>query len=142
MISYFMFGTNNFDKAIKFYDVLMDEMGASRAYATDKNVGWGWGIGTPMFILTKPFDEADATQGNGSMISFDAESPDKVDALHARVLELGGTNEGDPGMRGKICILLTAVISTGINSTLFIICQQPHNMQLNSLLRLSLAILS
>ena len=101
MISYFMFGTNRFEEAVKFYDVLMSEMGAEKVYETDKNAGWGWGIGTPMFIVTKPYNRDTATYGNGTMIAFDAESPEKVDRLHARVLELGGINEGDPGMRGE-----------------------------------------
>ena len=101
MISYFMFGTNKFEQAVKFYDLLMSEMGAEKVYETDKNAGWGWGIGTPMFIITKPYNQETATYGNGTMLSFDAESPGKVDKLHAKVLELGGTNEGDPGMRGE-----------------------------------------
>ncbi|MES2623786.1 MAG: VOC family protein [Pseudomonadota bacterium] len=100
MISYFMLGTNNFEKAVQFYDALMTEMGAQKVYATDKNAGWGWGIGTPMFILTKPFNQEPATYGNGTMISFDATSPEQVDKLHAKVLTMGGANEGDPGMRG------------------------------------------
>ena len=101
MISYFMVGTNNFAKAVMFYDALMAEMGAEKVYKTDKNAGWGWGIGTPMFIVTKPYNQEPASYGNGTMISFDADSPDKVDKLHAKVLELGGTNEGDPGKRGE-----------------------------------------
>ena len=101
MISYFMLGTNNFEAAVKFYDSLMIEMGAEKAYATEKNVGWGWGIGTPMFITTKPFNEEPATFGNGTMISFDAKSPEEVDKLHQKVLDLGGTNEGEPGFRGE-----------------------------------------
>jgi len=35
MISYIMVGTNNFDKAVEFYDTLMSEMGAEKAYATE-----------------------------------------------------------------------------------------------------------
>ena len=101
MINYLMVGTNRFDQAVKFYDVLMAEMGATRVYATDRNAGWGWGVGTPMFIVTTPYDQAAATVGNGSMVAFDVETPERVDALHAKVLALGGTNEGAPGPRGK-----------------------------------------
>lgn len=100
MISYLTLGTNDFAAALKFYDVLMTEMGATKAYETDRNAGWGWGIGTPMLIITKPYDEKAASVGNGTMVSFDASSPEAVDRYHAKVLELGGSNEGDPGMRG------------------------------------------
>ncbi len=100
MINYVMVGTNRFEEAVTFYDALMTAMGATRAYATEKNVGWGWGIGTPMFIVTRPFDQRRASVGNGSMIAFDVETPEAVDALHAKALALGGTSDGDPGPRG------------------------------------------
>jgi hypothetical protein len=101
MINYLMVGTNRFEAASTFFETLMTEMGATRVYATARNVGWGFGIGTPMFILCRPFDGLEATVGNGSMVAFDVESPARVDELHARVLALGGTSEGDPGPRGE-----------------------------------------
>lgn len=105
MISYLMVGTNDIAKATVFYDALMSAMGASKAYSTDRNVGWGWGIGTPLFILTTPHNNAAATSGNGSMIAFDAANKTQVDEWHALVLEHGGTSEGEPGMRGEhMCV--------------------------------------
>ena len=101
MINYVMVGTNRFDEAVVFYEALMTEMGATRVYATDKNVGWGWGIGTAMFIVTRPFDGHQASTGNGCMVAFDVDSPALVDRLHATVMKLGGTSEGDPGPRGE-----------------------------------------
>jgi catechol 2,3-dioxygenase-like lactoylglutathione lyase family enzyme len=101
VINYLTIGTNRFDEAVAFYDALMADMGATRAYATERTVGWGWGIGTPMFIVIRPFDQRQATVANGSMVAFDVETPERVDVLHARVLALGGTSEGDPGPRGE-----------------------------------------
>jgi predicted lactoylglutathione lyase len=100
MISYFMLGTNDFDKAVAFYDALMSDMGAQKVPGSDRIAAWGWGIGTPLFILCKPFNQQVATVGNGTMISFDAASPEQVDELYAKVLALGGTDEGPPGLRG------------------------------------------
>ena len=101
MINYVMVGTNRFDAAVTFYDALLTAMGATRAYATPRNVGWGWGIGTPMFIVTTPYDQQQASIGNGSMVAFDVATAESVDALHAKVLALGGTSAGDPGPRGE-----------------------------------------
>ena len=101
MINYVMVGTNRFDEAVAFYDALLTDMGATRVYATPQNVGWGWGIGTPMFIVTTPYDQQQASIGNGSMVAFDVESAEAVDTLHAKVLALGGSSEGDPGPRGE-----------------------------------------
>lgn len=100
MINYVMVGTNRFDDAMAFYEPLMTAMGASRVYTTDTNAGWGWGIGTAMFIVTTPYDRKQATVGNGGMVAFDVATPEMVDALHSKVLALGGTSEGDPGPRG------------------------------------------
>ena len=40
-----------------------------------------------------------ATVGNGVMVAVAVDSTDKVDAFHAKALELGGTDEGAPGTR-------------------------------------------
>jgi hypothetical protein len=101
VINYIIVGTNQFERAVAFYETLMAEMGAVRVYVTEKSAGWGWGIGTPMFIVNKPFDQQPATIGNGSMVAFDVATPELVDSLHAKVLALGGTSEGDPGPRGE-----------------------------------------
>ena len=101
MISYATIGTNRFDDAVAFYDAIMADMGAVRVFATDKSVGWGRGIGTPMFVVNKPHDEKPASVGNGTMIAFDIATPEAVDDLHAKVLAMGGTSEGDPGARGQ-----------------------------------------
>ena len=34
------------------------------------------------------------------MVAIIVDSPEKVQAIHAKALELGGANEGDPGPRG------------------------------------------
>jgi predicted lactoylglutathione lyase len=100
VVNYVIVGTNRFEASVAFFDALMADMKATRVYATDTSVGWGWGIGTTMFIVTRPFDQQPATVGNGSMIAFDVETPQQVDALHAKALALGGTSEGDAGPRG------------------------------------------
>ena len=101
MISYVTVGSNRFDEAVAFWDAIMPDMGAVRAFAAETSVGWGRGIGTPMFIVTRPYDGQPATVGNGCMTAFDIATPQQVDALHAKVLALGGTSEGDPGPRGE-----------------------------------------
>ena len=35
------------------------------------------------------------------MVSFGADCKDKVDSLYAKALALGGTSEGEPGLRGE-----------------------------------------
>lgn len=101
MISYVMLGTNGLGKALDFYDALLADIGAKRAFTTEKMAAWSFGEGKTMLSVTMPFDEKDATVGNGVMLAFDAGAPESVDRLHAKALELGATNEGSPGFRGK-----------------------------------------
>jgi len=101
MISYLMVGTNNLPRAIKYFDPLMESMKATKVYETEVSAGWGWGPDKPMFIVGLPNNQNRATVGNGSMVSFDVSSREKVDALHAKAIAMGGMNEGDPGLRGE-----------------------------------------
>lgn len=53
----------------------------------------------PRLYISTPFDEAQATAGNGTMIALIAPSRAAVDAAHAAALENGGSDEGAPGLR-------------------------------------------
>jgi predicted lactoylglutathione lyase len=55
----------------------------------------------PMLMLCTPFDEQEATVGNGVMISLKVDSRAVVDRMHAKALELGAADEGAPGPRGQ-----------------------------------------
>lgn len=101
MINYITLGTNNLDRAIKFYDELLKLVGGKRALTTDRSAGWVGGKGAPMLMVMKPFDGKPATVGNGSMVALSAESAEQVAEIHAKALALGGTDEGAPGPRGE-----------------------------------------
>jgi predicted lactoylglutathione lyase len=100
VINYITLGTNDLDRAAGFYDQLLALVGARRALATDRSVGWVGPKGAPMLMVMKPFDGKPATAGNGTMVALTADSPEQVAAIHAKALELGGTDEGAPGPRG------------------------------------------
>jgi predicted lactoylglutathione lyase len=58
-------------------------------------------LSSPAVSITRPFDGKPATVGNGVMVAIAVDSTDKVDAMHAKALELGGQDEGAPGPRGE-----------------------------------------
>jgi catechol 2,3-dioxygenase-like lactoylglutathione lyase family enzyme len=101
MIGYVTLGTNRYDDAAKFYDTLLDLIGAGRVLESDTFIAWGTSMSAPALSITKPFDGKPATVGNGVMIAIAVESPDKVNEMHAKALELGGADEGAPGPRGE-----------------------------------------
>ena len=101
MIGYVTLGTNDLERAAAFYDSLMAELGAGRFMEEDQFIAWGTGMDQPGLALTRPHDGNPATVGNGVMVALQVDSTDKVDALHAKALELGGTDEGAPGARSE-----------------------------------------
>ena len=101
MIGYVTLGTNRYDEAAKFYDELFADLGASRIIESDRFIAWGTGMTSPAVSIAKPYDGKPATVGNGVMVALVVNSTDKVDAIHAKALALGGTDEGAPGPRGE-----------------------------------------
>lgn len=99
MIGYVTLGTNKHGEAAAFYDALLTQIGAKRIMESDTFVAWGVGPGKPALSIIKPADGKPATVGNGIMVAIVMNSREKVDAFHARALELGGTDEGAPGYR-------------------------------------------
>jgi predicted lactoylglutathione lyase len=99
MIGYVTLGTNNLDKAAAFYDALLGTLGASRMMEADTFIAWSTGPTAPAISIIQPADGNAATVGNGVMVAIPVDSKEKVDALHAKALELGGADEGAPGQR-------------------------------------------
>lgn len=101
MIGYITIGTNDLARASSFYDALLGEMGAKRMMENEQFVAWSVKPDQPGLGVTKPFDKKPATVGNGVMVALMVDSTAKVDALHRKALQLGGSDEGAPGPRGE-----------------------------------------
>ena len=108
MFTYIYLGTNDLQRAIRFYDATMGTLGHQRCITGDAewdciSAGWGTyrngGIEELALWVGKPFDQQPATVGNGSMVAFGAKSWRQVDDFHAAALAYGGTSEGPPGLR-------------------------------------------
>ena len=52
-----------------------------------------------MLAICIPYDEADPAPGNGNMVAIPQGSRELVDRLYARAIEMGGSDEGEPGER-------------------------------------------
>ena len=100
MIGYVTLGTNNIDKGADFYDALLAELGGKRFMDEDGFIAWTAGPNSPGVSITKPFDGKPATVGNGVMVALLASSQEQVNAIYNKAIELGGTDEGEPGPRG------------------------------------------
>ena len=101
MIGYVTLGTNNLPRAAAFYDALLAEIGAKRLWDLGNAIAWGVSQDKPSLGITRPYDGKPATVGNGVMVALLVDSKDKVDRIHRKALELGGTDEGAAGSRGE-----------------------------------------
>ena len=100
MIGYATVGTNDLQRAMAFYDALFGSVGISRLLELPHLAGWGVSWSKPMFGVVKPFDGRPASPGNGAMIAMGQRTREKVRRLHSKAIEMGGTDEGEPGVRG------------------------------------------
>ena len=102
MIGYVTLGTNDLPRAAAFYDALLAEMGVKRMMEFGgRGYAWAAAMDKPMLCIMKPYDGRPATVGNGVMVGIAADSRDQVDRIYKRALELGGTDEGPPGLRAE-----------------------------------------
>jgi len=108
MFTYLYLGTNDLERAIRFYDAAMGVLGHRRCVTGDPewdriSAGWGTykngGIEELALWVGKPFNQQPATVGNGSMGACRATSWQQVDDFHAAAIANGGTSEGAPGLR-------------------------------------------
>jgi predicted lactoylglutathione lyase len=98
MIGYVTIGTADMEKAKAFYLALLEDLGASVLMDMGRLAAIG-SPGGPMLAVCTPYNEEAPDPGNGNMVAIPPGSKEMVDKLHAKALELGGTDEGAPGQR-------------------------------------------
>lgn len=98
MFSHIMVGTNDLDRARKFYDAVLGTLGVPAGMVDRHRAFWRTRTGT--FSTSAPIDGKPATFANGGTIGFACDSPAQVDAWHAAGVANGGTTcEDPPGVR-------------------------------------------
>ena len=100
MIGYVTLGTSDMERAGKFYDQLLGELGATRFMDDEKFIAWTATPAGSALSICPPFDGNAPTVGNGVMIALAMDSREKVDAFYNKAIELGAKDEGAPGPRG------------------------------------------
>ena len=101
MIGFIMVGTNNLDKAVNFYDILLDAIELKRVVTNEKYAGYASKEKPEQveFYVTNPVNKDKATFGNGTQISFLVNSKDLVNNFYNTGIKQGGKDEGAPGIR-------------------------------------------
>lgn len=95
--SHVSLGTNDFERAVAFYDQVMPTIGARKLENFPGAAAYGKAF--PEFWIQTPIDGQPASVGNGTHIAFIAPSQEAVHAFHAAAIAAGGTDDGAPGPR-------------------------------------------
>lgn len=97
IVSHVSIGTNDFPRAVAFYDKVMPAIGARRLMEYPGAVVYGKQY--PEFWVQSPIDGKPASVGNGTHFGFVAATREAVHAFHEAALLAGGRDDGAPGPR-------------------------------------------
>lgn len=97
IISHVSIGTNDFDRAVAFYDAVLLPLGCKRIMEHPGAIAYGKMF--PEFWVQVPYDDQTASVGNGTHIGFIAPTKDAVHAFYEAAITAGATGEGPPGPR-------------------------------------------
>ncbi|MBK5304486.1 MULTISPECIES: VOC family protein [Gammaproteobacteria] len=102
MLSHVFIGITDFDRALAFYQPIMDALQLQMKFCDPGKPWAAWmskDAPRPLFVIGTAFDEQPAKPGNGQMIALLAPSREIVNRCHALAMVHGGSCEGSPGLR-------------------------------------------
>jgi catechol 2,3-dioxygenase-like lactoylglutathione lyase family enzyme len=97
MLHHVSLGTNDLERARRFYNPMMAELGLRLLKHSDRILAYG--LTEVVFSLERPADGAQATAGNGAHLAFHAGHRRTVHACYDAGLANGGSDDGAPGLR-------------------------------------------
>lgn len=97
IMSHVSVGTNDFNRAVAFYDAVLATIGAQRVMEHPGTVAYGKHF--PEFWVGTPYDRGPATCANGVHFAFMAGCKADVDAFFKAAIDAGGVSDGEPGPR-------------------------------------------
>lgn len=97
ILSHVSIGTNDFDRAVAFYDKVLASLDCKRILEHPGAVAYGKFY--PEFWVQTPIDGKPASVGNGTHFAFNASSKKAVHQFYEAALAAGGVDEGAPGPR-------------------------------------------
>ena len=95
MFSHVMVGSNDIDRAKRFYDALFGSIGGKPGRQDDKG-RLAYTRNGAAFMISRPIDGREACHANGGTIGFALESPEQVTTWHDAGVAAGGTSIEDP----------------------------------------------
>jgi catechol 2,3-dioxygenase-like lactoylglutathione lyase family enzyme len=97
IISHISVGTNDFKRAVAFYDRVLSTLGCQRIMEYPDAIAYGKVY--PEFWVQPPVDGQPATVGNGTHVGFTAPTKEAVHAFYEAAIAAGAQENGPPGPR-------------------------------------------
>ncbi|HIK54349.1 MAG TPA: VOC family protein [Synechococcales cyanobacterium M55_K2018_004] len=97
ILSHISLGTNDFERAIAFYDRVLPTLGCRRVMEYPDAVAYGKQF--PEFWVQTPINGQSASVGNGTHVGFIAPTKAAVHAFYEAAIAAGGRDDGPPGPR-------------------------------------------
>ena len=105
MLNHVMVGSNDIERAKRFYDAVLGVLGAGEPMRNKADTGHTrlfYRHDGSTFCVSEPINGEPATFANGSTIAFKCDSPEQVRELHDIAVAYGGTSiEDAPGLRNS-----------------------------------------
>jgi lactoylglutathione lyase len=131
MLSHVFVGVADFDRALSFYRALMAVLGIHERFCDPQRPWAGWQSSPgprPLFLIGKPYNNAEHAAGNGQMVALLARTPAMVDQAYTVALACGGTSEGPPGLRPEYhANYYGAYFRDTEGNKLCVVCHSPEN---------------
>jgi len=99
MIGYTTIGSKDLDKAVTFYDGLLNLVGGKRVMEMDRIKFYGTEAAGAMLAVCTPHDNNEQSVGNGQQVAIPGGSIEGAQALYNKAIALGATDAGAPGQR-------------------------------------------
>lgn len=99
IIGYITLGTADIDRAKAFYDGLFADAGMKSFAPNERIVMWSKEPGQPLLAIAVPYDGKPPSVGNGVMVALNTGDKGIVEQMYKKALELGASDEGEPGFR-------------------------------------------
>ncbi|HHH11229.1 MAG TPA: VOC family protein [Sorangium sp.] len=97
ILSHVSIGTNDYDRAVAFYDRVLPTIGCKRIMQHPGATAYGKMY--PEFWVQTPIDGKPASCGNGTHIGFVAKDKAQVNAFYEAAILAGASDDGAPGGR-------------------------------------------
>lgn len=101
MIDHIAVAVSDVRRSIAFYDAVFEPLGITRLWTSGVAAGYGYDGSDEPFAIKQSVAGASVAPNERAHVAFRAPSRDAATTFYQRALELGGTDDGPPGIHAE-----------------------------------------